>query len=146
MGSVVQRSATVPYSPAAMFDLVADVEAYPEFLPWCVSARVRRCNESEVEATLEVAKGPLRAEFTTRNVAYRAERIDLHLLEGPFTYLEGSWRFAPAARDGCRVSLRMAFEFSPGLVSATLTPAFEELAGTMVEAFRDRAEVLYGGR
>lgn len=144
MITTIERQAVVPHTPRAMFELVADVEAYPQFLPWCRAARVRHRGEAEMQATLEVARSPLRVSFTTRNVFYDASRIDIHLLDGPFSHLEGTWRFRALSEGGTRVSLHMAFEFSQRLLRATLTPVFEEIAATMVEAFRRRADEVYG--
>ncbi len=143
MGSTVRRSAVVPHSAAAMYRLVADVEAYPDFLPWCTSARMHHRSGSEMQATLEVAKGPLRTRFTTRNVLYEGRRVEMRLVEGPFSYLEGIWTFDELGPERCRVSLHMAFEFSQPLVKAAVAPVFEDIAATMVQAFRRRADAVY---
>lgn len=143
VASRVERSAVVPHSARAMYRLVADVEAYPEFLPWCVSARVHPLGSREVQATLEVAKGPLRMRFTTRNVLYEGRRVEMHLVEGPFSHLEGVWTFTDLDGERCRVSLHMVFEFSQTLVRAAVSPVFEDIAGTMVQAFQRRAAAVY---
>jgi ribosome-associated toxin RatA of RatAB toxin-antitoxin module len=144
MSSAVERQAIVPYSAAAMFELVANVEAYPEFLPWCTSARVRHRGDGSVEATLEAVKGPLRIAFTTRNIVHEPERLDMHLVEGPFSHLEGRWEFTDLDEDRSRIRLHMSFEFSRHLIAAAIAPIFEDIAGTMVEAFRRRADRVYG--
>ncbi len=143
MGSRVERSAVVPHSAAAMYRLVTDVEAYPDFLPWCVSARVHYRSSAQMEATLQVAKGPLRTRFTTRNTLHEARRVEMHLVEGPFSYLVGVWTFDDLGQDRCRVSLHMAFEFSRPLVKAAAAPIFEDIAATMVQSFRRRADAVY---
>lgn len=144
--TVIERSAHVPYDTRAMYDLVADIDSYPHFLPWCRGAAVRSRSESEITATLRIARGPLRISFTTRNLLHPPERIDLQLVEGPFRKLDGAWRFIPLDGEGCKVSLHLGFEFSSGLIRATVAPVFREIADTMLDAFCARAHQVYGGR
>ncbi len=143
-GRRIQRSALVPYSAASMFALVADVESYPSFLPWCRRAIVHRSDDHEMEATLEIAKGPLHKAFTTRNRLYAPHRIEIRLLAGPFRHLEGRWTFEDRGSDGARVSLEMRFEIAGGLISRALGPVFSEIANTLVDAFCRRARAVYG--
>jgi ribosome-associated toxin RatA of RatAB toxin-antitoxin module len=140
----IQRSALVPYSAARMFDLVADVESYPRFLPWCRRATVHRADSHEMEATLEIAKGPLHKSFTTRNQLYPKGRIEIHLVQGPFRHLEGNWRFEDLGAEGARVSLEMSFEIAGALLRRTLSPVFAEIANALVDAFCRRARSVYG--
>ena len=91
---VVERSAIVSFTPAQMFALVNDVARYPEFLPWCVGARIVDSSEGERLASVRIARGVLRAEFTTRNTLQRDAQILMQLVEGPFKHLQGLWRFA----------------------------------------------------
>ncbi len=141
----IHRSALVPFSAASMYDLVADVRAYPQFLPWCRSATVDRAAEYEMEATLVIAKGPLRKSFTTVNRMEPKRRIDIRLVEGPFRRLDGCWQFQDLDADGARVSLELHFEISGALLRRTLGPVFGEIANTMVDAFCRRARAVYGG-
>ena len=129
-----------------MYELVADVESYPSFLPWCRAATVHARSAEEATATLQVARGPLRINFSTRNVMHTPERIELHLLDGPFRELEGTWRFTPLGEEGSKVSLHLAFEFSSGLVRATMAPIFRDIADTMLAAFCTRADQVHGRR
>lgn len=140
----IQRSAQVPFSAARMFDLVADVESYPRFLPWCRGARVVRREDGDVDATLEIAKGPLRKSFTTRNRLQPGQRIDLQLVEGPFRHLQGHWVFEDLGQAGAMVSLELDFDFGGALLRRTLGPVFGEIANTLVEAFCRRARSVYG--
>ncbi len=133
----------MPYRAAQMYDLVADVGAYPRFLPWCRAATVHAANERGMEATLEIAKGPLRKRLRTRNVLSPNDRIDIRLVEGPFRRLEGCWRFEDLGDAGSRVSLEMRFEVAGGLLARTLGPVFGEIANTMVDAFCRRARAVY---
>jgi ribosome-associated toxin RatA of RatAB toxin-antitoxin module len=142
----IQRSAQVPFSASRMFDLVADIESYPSFLPWCRGAHVVPHGDCEVEATLEIAKGPLRKSFTTRNRLHPGRRIDLQLVAGPFRHLEGHWVFEDLGDSGARVSLELDFDVGGALLRRTLGPVFNEIAGTMVDAFCRRARSVYGAR
>lgn len=140
----VQRSALVPFSAAQMFALVEDVESYARFLPWCRRSVVHERSDDEMRASLEIAKGPLHKSFTTLNRLRPDESIEIQLVEGPFRRLHGEWRFETLGEGGCKVSLDLRFEFSSRLLAATLGPVFNEIAGTMVNAFCQRAREVYG--
>jgi len=129
-----------------MFDLVADIESYPCFLPWCARAQVHQRGVDIVEATLQMAKGPLRKSLTTRNRMHSPERIEMGLLRGPFSRLHGVWRFEPAPEGGARVSLGMEFDIDSMILRRTLGPLFGEIANSMVDAFGRRAREIYGER
>ena len=139
----VHRSAVVPYTAAQMFDLVDDIEAYPEFLPWCHGSVVAFEQGHVKEAALDIGIGGIRRRFKTRNTAERPRRIDLALVEGPFRSLTGFWQFEDTA-DGCRVELMLRFEIGGGPLGAVFAPLFEELARTQVAAFVRRAGDVYG--
>ncbi len=124
--------------------LVADVAAYPAFLPWCVGATLGESGPEGRLATLEVGIRGLRQRFTTR---YRSDvpgEIDIRLVEGPFRAFHAHWRFVPLAEQASRVEFEMAYEFAGPAVSAALGPLFETIADTMVDAFTRRADA--GGR
>ena len=129
-----------------MFSLVADIERYPRFLPWCRSATVHARTPTVVTASLEIARGPFRKSLTTRNRMVDAERIDIELVDGPFSHLDGRWSFAGIAARHCRVGLEMRFEVSNRILARMLAPWFEEAAGAMVDAFCRRACQVYGSR
>jgi ribosome-associated toxin RatA of RatAB toxin-antitoxin module len=139
----VERSAIVPYPAAAMFDLVADVESYPRFLPGCAAAHLRSLDSGAVVATLVIERGPLRTRFTTQNVLTRPERIAMELVSGPFSELSGAWTFRPLGEQGCRVSLGLRFAFDSRLKDLLLGPAFELLCGDLVDAFVRRAAAVH---
>gem|GEM_PF-4539 len=144
MFQTVSRSAQVPYTASEMYALVADVEKYPAFLPWCRNARIREPGEDAVEASLEIGRGPIRKTFTTRNVMTRNARIDIGLIDGPFKHLKGCWQFTALDGAGSRIGLQLEFELSNALLRRTLGPLFNEITNTMVDAFCRRAEELYG--
>jgi ribosome-associated toxin RatA of RatAB toxin-antitoxin module len=144
MATRIQRSAIVPYGPRQMFDLVNDVEAYPEFVPYCRSAHVLEVRGDAVKATIELAKGALHKSFTTINQLQAPESIRLQLVEGPFRRLHGTWNFDKAQERGTRIALDLEFEFSNRLIALALGPVFNQLANTLVDAFVRRAHQVYG--
>lgn len=129
-----------------MYELVADAESYPAFLPWCRSINILSREDDEVVGTVELVKGPVHKSFTTVNRLVRGDRIDMELVEGPFKHLHGVWRFQPIGDQGCRVSLDLEFEFSNRLLAMTVGPVFNEIANRLVHAFTRRAAELYGKR
>ena len=142
---IVERSALVTYTAAQMFALVNDVARYPEFLPWCVGARVEEVSAAERVAALKVARGVLKTEFTTRNTLQQDARIHMQLMHGPVRDLTGEWRFEPIGTRGSRVYFRMEFEFKNRLSAAAFNAVFESLCGTIVDAFVVRAQTIYSG-
>ena len=142
--STVNKSALIQYSSGQMFDLVNDIEAYPKFLPWCRSAHIVRQGDADLDARIEIAKGRVSKSFTTRNLLHYPERIDLQLLDGPFSRLHGSWQFQPLRENACKVSLHLEFEFSNALMRAAIGPIFNYIADTMVDSFCKRARQVYG--
>lgn len=140
----ISRSALVPHSARRMFDLVNDVERYPEFLPWCASAAIHDVQPDQLVAELEIARGGVRHRFTTRNALHPPERMTLSLEEGPFEHFIGEWRFSALGDDACKVELEMDFEYSGRIVRTALAPLFNRSADTMVDAFCARAQALYG--
>ena len=132
------------HSPAQMYALVNDITAYPEFLPWCKSSDIIESSDSEISAALDIKKGLLQHRFSTSNSLTPDAAIDMKLIEGPFKHLEGHWKFGMIGdNQGCRVSLEMDFEFSNRVLSSTLSPIFSQIAGSMVDAFCQRADNIY---
>jgi len=137
------ESKRVPFSAQQMYDLVAGVEHYGEFLPWCSASTLLSRSETSQTAEITVSKGPLRQSFTTRNTLEPSHRLGIDLVRGPFKTLQGEWRFDPEG-DGCKVTLKLEFEFSSRLLGMTAGPIFREVNRAMVEAFVQRARTLYG--
>jgi ribosome-associated toxin RatA of RatAB toxin-antitoxin module len=142
----VQRNARVPYSAQQMFDLVNDIEKYPEFLHWCGGARIDVRQGSTVEATLDIRVLGFQRSFRTRNTLRGPERIQIELVSGPFRRLRGEWRFSDQPGGGSDVALSLAFEVTLSPFGALFAKIFEELAGAQMQAFTERAAALYGGR
>lgn len=146
MTTSIHKSALVAYTPAEMFALVSDIEAYPQFLPWCSTARVLWREGDELKASIEMAKGSLQKTFTTHNRQQHNKMIEMRLVEGPFKRLEGFWRFDPLGDKACKVSLDMEFEFATRMLSLMIGPVFSQIANTLVDAFQQRAVQVYGKR
>lgn len=144
--AAINRNALVPYSAAEMYRLVDDIESYPDFLPWCRSAREWQRNEDEVKASIELQRGGIHKTFTTCNRLQKDKMIEMRLVEGPFRHLEGFWRFDPLRPDACRVSLDLEYEFSSRLLKMAIGPVFAQITSTLVDAFCERATELYGKR
>lgn len=140
----IHKSALVPYSPEQMFNLVNDVNAYADFLPWCRSSKVLSATDNVIEASLEIAHGALHKTFATRNTLTGKEQIQMHLLEGPFKKLEGVWRFEALGDQGCKIMLDLSFEFSSRIMGMTLGPVFSAIANSLVDAFTQEAVKKYG--
>jgi ribosome-associated toxin RatA of RatAB toxin-antitoxin module len=146
----VKRSALVGETPERMFELINDVERYPDFVPWCTRSSVVSRTDGEVVARLDVKRGPLQSHFTTKNRLQPPDRLTMELVDGPFRRLDGLWTITPIrAPDGsdlgCRVELAMSFEFANALTGALLEPVFEHTAASLVDAFVGRARSLRAG-
>jgi ribosome-associated toxin RatA of RatAB toxin-antitoxin module len=142
--TVVEKSALVKFSAQQMFDLVNDIEAYPRFLPWCGGSRILKREGDIVEAELLISKGGFKKSFSTRNVIDEGGRITVSLLEGPFTYLEGTWDFMPLREDASKISLNLEFEMPGVLASLAFGAVFHQICNTMVSSFTQRAKEIYG--
>lgn len=135
----IHRSALMPYSAETMFNIVNDVVAYPDFLPWCGDSNILSQDERSMDASVLMKKGKLNHWFSTHNELKTNQSIDMKLIDGPFKKLEGIWRFHKLDADSCKIELDLEFEFSLGLASTLLTPIFTQIANTMVDSFCARA-------
>ncbi|MBU3058332.1 MULTISPECIES: type II toxin-antitoxin system RatA family toxin [Pseudomonas] len=144
MTTHIQRSALLPYPARALYDLVNDVASYPAFLPWCSASEVLESSETEMRASLTVAKGGLSQYFVTRNILEPGQSIVMNLENGPFSHLHGVWHFKALTEKACKISLDLSFDYAGPLVKATLGPLFNQAANTLVDAFCQRAKQLYG--
>jgi coenzyme Q-binding protein COQ10 len=134
----------LPYSAEQLFDLVADVERYPEFLPWCLAARIRERKENTITADLLIGFKMVRERFTSRVVLDRPKRIDVSYSEGPFRYLNNHWIFLPQDDGGCVIDFYVDFEFRSRMLQKIIGLLFNEAVRRMVGAFEARARQLYG--
>ena len=143
---IVKRSRTVTYSCEQMYGLVNEVERYAEFLPYCTETKVHHRDDDEVQATLVIGAAGMSKSFTTRNRLQVNKMIEISLIDGPFSHLEGFWRFDETQNGGCQISFDLEFEFAGKLMAVFLGPVFDQVTDKMVDAFCDRAEVIYGTR
>lgn len=139
----IERQALVPYSDRQMFELVCDVESYPEFLPWCERGDLLEAGEDFQLARLTISKASLRQSFTTRNQLVRPGLIQMALVDGPFRELSGQWLFRPLGEGACKVSLHLSFETASILSGAAVGSVFGQAANSMVDMFYRRAQSLY---
>jgi coenzyme Q-binding protein COQ10 len=134
----------LPFTPDQLFDLVADIGKYPEFLPWCVGARILDQSADEIRAELAIGYKGIRERFTSLVTLDRANRrIQVRYVEGPFKYLENQWVFEPLDGAGCRLDFHVDFEFRSKLMESLIGRFFGEAVRRMVQAFETRAGVLY---
>ena len=140
----IDRSALVFHSVEQMFDVVNNVHLYPEFLPWCASSEIITDTPEEMVATLLLAKAGLKYSFTTCNKLQKPALIEFELVEGPFEHLSGQWKFIALNDEACKVNLSMSFDFSGKIAAFAMSKVFSQVANTMVEAFVQRADDLYG--
>ena len=136
------ESRIVQYTPEQLFDLVADVDRYPRFLPWCVASRVRSRSDTLLVADLTIGFGPFRESFTSRVTLDRPSRVTVKYENGPFRYLNNQWDFTP--RDtGTEVAFFVDFEFRSRILQAAIGVVFNEAVRRMVNAFLKRARDVY---
>lgn len=140
----IRRSALVKYSPAQMFDLVNDVEAYPKRFGWCEAAEVTKRDDDVLEARLDLRFAGLRQSFTTRNTVDPPRQLQMHLVEGPFRSLEGVWDFVALGDSGCKVAFALDFDYAGRFGGGALKLGFQGLASRMVDDFCAEAGRVYG--
>lgn len=140
----LERTALLTFSADELYRMVGDVESYPHFLPGCVSARVEHAGGAFVRARLGFRVKGLSDSFATENRMQHGSRIEMILLEGPFRHLSGAWEFQPLAERACKVTLRLSLEFGNRMLESTLTPWIDRAVLGVMDAFRQRAETIYG--
>lgn len=141
----VSKTVLVEFSTGQMFELVDRVEDYPLFLPWCGGTELHRRDEQTTVATLTIDYMGVKQSFTTENEKIVPTEMLINLREGPFSHLRGHWHFKPLGETACRVDFEMIYSFSSKLLESVLTPVFNHIANTFVDAFVRRAEEVYCG-
>jgi coenzyme Q-binding protein COQ10 len=134
----------LPYTPDQLFDLVADVKRYDEFLPWVTAVRIRSSSEEEMTADLIVGFGAFKERFASRVKKDRPRRIEVDYLEGPLKYLHNEWRFEPAPGGGTLVHFSVDFAFRNRIFEAVAGQVFDRALRKMTGAFEQRAAAVYG--
>lgn len=146
---LVERSALLRFRAQDLYELVGDVESYPQFLPGCTAARIEQRDLDLLKARVSFRVSGLSDSFATENRMLSGSgvpRIEMRLLDGPFRQLSGAWEFQPLSEDACKVSLRLSLEFGNRMLEASLGPWVDRAVNGLIDAFRLRAEALYGGR
>ncbi len=141
----VHKSVLIWYSAEEMFALVTDVDRYPEFLPWCDRASVIENADHSMKAEIGIAFGGIHQTFRTRNEHIPGREVSMKLVEGPFSRLDGQWKFTPLGEQqrACKVELELHYGFDTTL-GRLIGPVFDKIASSMVDAFVKRAEQVYG--
>jgi len=134
----------LPYTPEQLFDLVADVERYDEFLPWVVAVRVRSSSATETVADLVVGFNAFKERFTSRVTKQEPSRILVDYIEGPLKYLKNEWRFEPAPDGGTNLIFSVDFAFKSRLFESLAGAMFDRALRRMTGAFEQHAAILYG--
>ncbi|MBI1272790.1 MAG: type II toxin-antitoxin system RatA family toxin [Alphaproteobacteria bacterium] len=133
----------LPYTPQQLYDLVADIERYPEFLPWCRTAHVLERKGNNVTADLVIGYKAFSENFRSHVTLKPGKRIEVDYGGGPLTHLANKWEFAPAPGKSCKLSFYVDFDFRSSLLSGLMGVFFEQAFGRMVDAFEARAQELY---
>lgn len=139
----VTASALVPFSAQQMFELVNDIEAYPQFMPGCVGARILERGINWLEAELHLSQSGFQQTFITRNQLNPPTSIEMHLVEGPFSRLDGFWHFKSLGDIGCKVEFELSFELKNRLLQMTLSGRFAAISQQQVDAICTRAKAIY---
>jgi ribosome-associated toxin RatA of RatAB toxin-antitoxin module len=142
--ALIQRSALVEYSVDQMFDLVNDIEKYPEFMRGCVEAEVVSKNDKEIVGRLCLSKAGIRQVFTTKNLLNRPHSIEMQLVEGKFKTFSSRWCFEALQENACKVSLHMEFEFDYSLADFAAEKLLSSSANGLVDSLVSRAKLTYG--
>ncbi|MFT5116831.1 MAG: ribosome-associated toxin RatA of RatAB toxin-antitoxin module [Kiritimatiellia bacterium] len=141
--AIISRSALVDYSAQQMFDLINDIETYPQFMSGCLAAEIIDQGPTFVEARLTLGKSGFQQSFVTRNELQPPHSMLMRLVEGPFKTFEGHWQFQPLSDSACKVSVDLEFEFSSPIIAMTAGRWFEKNAGQQVDALCQRADEVY---
>ncbi|NOL48947.1 type II toxin-antitoxin system RatA family toxin [Pelistega europaea] len=139
----VKRSVLVPYSAEQMFDLVAAVDKYPEFMPWCGGAQIKERTEQGLVGSVTISFAKLTQTFTTRNTHHYPHKITLQLVDGPFSSLHGTWEFIKLDEKACKVVFTLDYDFSNRALALVIGPVFNRIANSFIDSFTQRAKAIY---
>ena len=136
----------MPYSADEMYELIVDIESYPDFLPWCAGAKVVNHDQHHSIGTVDLKAGKLSYSFTTKNTMQPGSEIKMRLVKGPFRHLNGSWQFESAGNSSCAVTLDVSFEFKNKVIKLALGKILNRIMETIIDSFAQRAIEIYGRR
>ena len=134
----------MPFSPQQMYELVNNINDYPQFLNWCEGASILNQSDDQITASVQINKGGLKQTFSTLNTLKPFRLIEMQLLDGPFEQLSGEWRFEPLGENAAKVFLNLQFKFKSKLLDMSLSPIFTKIANSQLDAFVARAKKIYG--
>lgn len=134
----------MPFSPQQMFELVNNINDYPQFLNWCEDVSILNQSDDQITASVQINKGGLKQTFSTENTLRPFRLIEMQLLDGPFEQLSGEWRFEPLGENAAKVFLNLEFKFESKLLDMSLSPIFTKIANSQLDAFVARAKKIYG--
>lgn len=145
----IHKSVLLWHSAHEMFALVTDIAKYPQFLPWCEKGEVLEDGDTGMVARVSMAISGLHQSFTTRNIHEADRRVDMELVDGPFSHLEGCWQFTPlgdGTQRACKVEFSLRYGFASQTLATLVGPVFDRIAGSLVDAFVKRADQVYGAQ
>jgi len=141
--AAVKKVVLIEFTPTQMFELVDRVEDYPKFLPWCGGTELHERTETKTSASLRVNYHGIKTEFATENTKVWPSEMHIRLKEGPFSHLDGGWKFIALGDAACKIEFELNYKFSNRLLDKALGPVFSHIANTFVDAFVKRAEEIY---
>ena len=133
----------MPYTPQQMFELVNNINDYPQFLNWCETSSILNQSEDQITASVQINKGGLKQSFSTQNILTPFKSIEMKLIDGPFDELSGEWRFEPLGENAAKIHLSLKFKFKSRLIDMALSPIFTNIANSQLDAFIARAKYIY---
>jgi len=142
--ALVEKSILIERTPAQMFALVDRVEDYPQFLPWCSGAELKERTPILTAARLHINYHGIKSHFSTENAKDEPRLMEIRLTDGPFTHMDGEWRFTALGDSACKVEFRLHYGFSSHLLERALGPVFTHIANTFIDSFVKRAQKVYG--
>lgn len=142
--AVVEKSVLIEHTAAEMFELVDDIEHYPQFLQWCDGVDVHEKTPQQTAATLHINFHGIKANFSTVNEKVFPSLMTIRLTQGPFQHLDGGWKFTSLGEAACKIEFRLHYEFSSKLLEKAIGPVFNHIATTFIESFVKRAKEIHG--
>ncbi len=139
----IKKTAIVPYSPEQMFNLVSDIKNYPKYLPWCVATEIKTQNNNEAIGTIYIEYLKIKTQFTTKNIYTKFSKIDIYLIDGPFTAFSGYWSFLNLGNLGCKIEFVLKYEFKGFLLEKLIGPVFAYISKSIIDCFIKEASKQY---
>ncbi|MFN8770151.1 MAG: type II toxin-antitoxin system RatA family toxin [Neisseriaceae bacterium] len=131
----IKKSVIVPHTPQRIFEIVSDIEHYPNYLPWCSKSEIRRENENVVIGSVFIEYLKIKTHFVTKNINTPYSKIDMELVEGPFKFMQGSWQFTPLGENGCKIDFVLKYKFTNSIIERVIGPVFNYITKNIVDSF-----------